>query len=79
MELTSRMKWQDFKPFGSRCGKNKPLDESRKTDQTSWTKMAFYSIFFYQDNKLYIYIFFFSLLGQENLNVCTFVCNYFQK
>ncbi|MFS8010166.1 hypothetical protein Hanom_Chr14g01293861 [Helianthus anomalus] len=24
--------------------KNKPLDESSKTGQTSWTKMAFYSL-----------------------------------
>ncbi|MFS7975962.1 hypothetical protein Hanom_Chr10g00886831 [Helianthus anomalus] len=38
---------EDFKPFGSRCEKNKPLDESRKTGQTSRTKMAFYSMKYY--------------------------------
>ncbi|MFS8004980.1 hypothetical protein Hanom_Chr13g01232141 [Helianthus anomalus] len=42
MEFTRRMKMARFKHFGSRCEK-KTLDESRKTCQTSGTKMAFYS------------------------------------
>ncbi|MFS8015825.1 hypothetical protein Hanom_Chr15g01361221 [Helianthus anomalus] len=44
MELTSRMKVSRFQTFWIRMRKNKPLDESRKTGQTSGTKMAFYSI-----------------------------------
>ncbi|MFS7991108.1 hypothetical protein Hanom_Chr12g01066931 [Helianthus anomalus] len=39
MELTSRMKMARFQTFWIHMRKNKPLDESRKTGQTSHTKM----------------------------------------
>ncbi|MFS7949755.1 hypothetical protein Hanom_Chr06g00575281 [Helianthus anomalus] len=44
MELTSRMKMATFQTFWIYMRKNKPSDESRKTSQTSGTKMAFYSL-----------------------------------
>ncbi|MFS7931222.1 hypothetical protein Hanom_Chr04g00353471 [Helianthus anomalus] len=50
MELTSQMKMARFQTFWIQMRKNKPLDVSRKTDQTSGTKMAFYSI-------IYIYLY----------------------
>ncbi|MFS8033047.1 hypothetical protein Hanom_Chr17g01564851 [Helianthus anomalus] len=37
------MKMARFQTFWIQMWKNKTLDESRKTDQTSGTKMAFYS------------------------------------
>ncbi|MFS7901776.1 hypothetical protein Hanom_Chr01g00003661 [Helianthus anomalus] len=43
MELTSRMKMARFQTFWIKMRKNKPLDESCKSGQTSGTKMAFYS------------------------------------
>ncbi|MFS7958965.1 hypothetical protein Hanom_Chr08g00685111 [Helianthus anomalus] len=43
MELTSRMQMARFQTFWVQMQKNKPLDESRKTGQISWTKMTFYS------------------------------------
>ncbi|MFS7991761.1 hypothetical protein Hanom_Chr12g01074391 [Helianthus anomalus] len=43
MELTSWMKMARFQTFWIQMRKNKPLDESHKTGQTSGTKMAFYS------------------------------------
>ncbi|MFS8021390.1 hypothetical protein Hanom_Chr16g01426831 [Helianthus anomalus] len=43
MELTSRMKMARFQTFWIQMRKNKPLNESRKTGQTSGSKMAFYS------------------------------------
>ncbi|MFS7926950.1 hypothetical protein Hanom_Chr04g00303181 [Helianthus anomalus] len=43
MESTSRMKMARFQTFWIHMRKNKPLDESRKIDQTSGTKMTFYS------------------------------------
>ncbi|MFS8004136.1 hypothetical protein Hanom_Chr13g01222141 [Helianthus anomalus] len=43
MELTSRMKIARFQTFWIQMRKSKPLNESRKTGQTSWTKMTFYS------------------------------------
>ncbi|MFS7943500.1 hypothetical protein Hanom_Chr06g00500981 [Helianthus anomalus] len=43
MELTSLMKMTRFQTFWIQMRKNKPLNESRKTGQTSGTKMAFYS------------------------------------
>ncbi|KAJ0845792.1 hypothetical protein HanRHA438_Chr15g0717621 [Helianthus annuus] len=46
MELTSRMKMARFQTFWIQVRKNKPLDENRKSGQTSGTKMAFYSFFF---------------------------------
>ncbi|MFS7924179.1 hypothetical protein Hanom_Chr03g00269601 [Helianthus anomalus] len=46
MELTSRMKMARFQTFWIQMRKNKPLDESRKTGQSSGTKMAFYFIIF---------------------------------
>ncbi|MFS7963793.1 hypothetical protein Hanom_Chr08g00742511 [Helianthus anomalus] len=44
MELTSQMKMVRFQTFWIQMRKNKPLDESRKSSQTSGTKMAFNSI-----------------------------------
>ncbi|MFS7927192.1 hypothetical protein Hanom_Chr04g00306061 [Helianthus anomalus] len=44
MELTSWMKMTRFKTFWIQMRKNKPLDEIRKSSQTSGAKMAFYSI-----------------------------------
>ncbi|MFS7951016.1 hypothetical protein Hanom_Chr07g00590041 [Helianthus anomalus] len=38
-----------FQTFWIQIRKNKPLDESRKTSQTSETKMTFYSIIKFQD------------------------------
>ncbi|MFS8032664.1 hypothetical protein Hanom_Chr17g01560371 [Helianthus anomalus] len=46
MELTSRMKMTKFQTFWIQMRKNKPLDESRKSDQTSGTKMAFHLVFY---------------------------------
>ncbi|MFS7960142.1 hypothetical protein Hanom_Chr08g00699721 [Helianthus anomalus] len=43
MESTSQMKVARFQTLWIQMWKNKPLDESRKTGQTSGTKMAFYS------------------------------------
>ncbi|MFS7890291.1 hypothetical protein Hanom_Chr15g01350971 [Helianthus anomalus] len=43
MELTRQMKMARFQTFWIKIRKNKPLDESRKTGQTSGTKMTFYS------------------------------------
>ncbi|MFS7983499.1 hypothetical protein Hanom_Chr11g00975211 [Helianthus anomalus] len=51
MELPSWMKMLRFQTFWIQMRKNKPLDESRKTGQTSGTKMAFLLI----NNKHYIY------------------------
>ncbi|MFS7895928.1 hypothetical protein Hanom_Chr00s003723g01715401 [Helianthus anomalus] len=42
MELTSQIKMAKFKTFRIQMRKNKPLDEYRKSGQTSRTKMAFY-------------------------------------
>ncbi|MFS8022031.1 hypothetical protein Hanom_Chr16g01434671 [Helianthus anomalus] len=36
---------KDFSTFWIQMRKNKPLNENRKTGQTSGTKMAFYSLF----------------------------------
>ncbi|MFS8028200.1 hypothetical protein Hanom_Chr16g01507681 [Helianthus anomalus] len=52
MELTSQMKMAKFQTFWIYMRKNKPLDESRKSDQTSGTKMAFYSR---SNNRTYSY------------------------
>ncbi|MFS7994146.1 hypothetical protein Hanom_Chr12g01102431 [Helianthus anomalus] len=43
MELTSQIKMARFQTFWIQMRKNKPVDESHKTGQTSGTKMAFYS------------------------------------
>ncbi|MFS7989120.1 hypothetical protein Hanom_Chr11g01042981 [Helianthus anomalus] len=43
MELTSRMKITRFQTFWIKMRKNHPLDEIRKSSQTSGTKMTFYS------------------------------------
>ncbi|MFS7977120.1 putative armadillo-like helical protein [Helianthus anomalus] len=43
MESTSQMKIARFQDFWIQMRKNKPLDESCQTSQTSGTKMAFYS------------------------------------
>ncbi|MFS8028201.1 hypothetical protein Hanom_Chr16g01507691 [Helianthus anomalus] len=43
MELASCMKMARCKTFWIQMRKNKPLDESRKSSQTSGTKMTFYS------------------------------------
>ncbi|MFS7916353.1 hypothetical protein Hanom_Chr02g00176121 [Helianthus anomalus] len=42
MELMIRMKMARIQTFWIQMRKNKPLDESRKSSQTSGTKMAFY-------------------------------------
>ncbi|MFS8035330.1 hypothetical protein Hanom_Chr17g01591791 [Helianthus anomalus] len=42
MELASQMKTARFQSFWIQMWKNKPLNKSRKTSQTSGTKMAFY-------------------------------------
>ncbi|MFS7987793.1 hypothetical protein Hanom_Chr11g01027061 [Helianthus anomalus] len=42
MELTSWMKMATFQTFWIQLRKNKPLDKSRKSNQTSGTKMAFH-------------------------------------
>ncbi|MFS7932289.1 hypothetical protein Hanom_Chr04g00366081 [Helianthus anomalus] len=44
MDLTSRMKLARFQTFWIQMQKKKPLDENRKTGQTSGTKMAFYAL-----------------------------------
>ncbi|MFS7973104.1 hypothetical protein Hanom_Chr09g00852651 [Helianthus anomalus] len=49
MEVTSRMKMVRFQTICIQMQKNKPLNESHKTGQTSGTKMTFYSFF---NNKL---------------------------
>ncbi|MFS7925138.1 hypothetical protein Hanom_Chr04g00281111 [Helianthus anomalus] len=43
MELTSRMKMARFQTFWIQMQKNKPLHESRKTDQTSGFTLVFIS------------------------------------
>ncbi|MFS7903834.1 hypothetical protein Hanom_Chr01g00028801 [Helianthus anomalus] len=43
MELTSWMKMARFETFWIQMRENKPLDESRKSSQTSGMEMAFYS------------------------------------
>ncbi|MFS7911695.1 hypothetical protein Hanom_Chr02g00121091 [Helianthus anomalus] len=48
MELTSRTKMTRFQTCWIQMRKNKPLDESRKSGQTSETKMAFYSLIYEQ-------------------------------
>ncbi|MFS8029241.1 hypothetical protein Hanom_Chr16g01520051 [Helianthus anomalus] len=50
MELRSRMKMARFQTFWIQMRKNKPLDESHKTSQTSGTKMTFYSCYNYKNN-----------------------------
>ncbi|MFS7903459.1 hypothetical protein Hanom_Chr01g00024311 [Helianthus anomalus] len=40
------MKMARFQTFYIRMQKNKPLDENRKSGQTSGTKMSFYSSFY---------------------------------
>ncbi|MFS7904906.1 hypothetical protein Hanom_Chr01g00041521 [Helianthus anomalus] len=49
MELRSQMKMARFQTFWIQMQKNKPLDESRKTGQTSGTKTAFYSFSYLDD------------------------------
>ncbi|MFS8034580.1 hypothetical protein Hanom_Chr17g01582841 [Helianthus anomalus] len=43
MELTSQMKMARFQNIWIQMRKNKPLNESRKTGQTSGAKIAYYS------------------------------------
>ncbi|MFS7949680.1 hypothetical protein Hanom_Chr06g00574431 [Helianthus anomalus] len=43
MDLTSRIKMARFQIFQIQMRKNKPSNVSRKSGQTSGTKMAFYS------------------------------------
>ncbi|KAF5783569.1 hypothetical protein HanXRQr2_Chr11g0509441 [Helianthus annuus] len=48
MELMRRMKMASIQTFWVQMQKDKPLDESRKTGQTSGDEMAFYSrIYFF--------------------------------
>ncbi|MFS8017816.1 hypothetical protein Hanom_Chr15g01384861 [Helianthus anomalus] len=48
MKLMSQKKMARIQTFWIQMRKNKPLDESRKTGQSSGTKMAFYSIIKYK-------------------------------
>ncbi|MFS7990234.1 hypothetical protein Hanom_Chr11g01056351 [Helianthus anomalus] len=48
MELTSRMKMANISNLSDPDAEKQTLGQSRKTGQTSWTKMAFYS-------KLYLF------------------------
>ncbi|MFS8031801.1 hypothetical protein Hanom_Chr17g01550231 [Helianthus anomalus] len=50
MVLRSRMKMTRFQTCWIQMRKNKPLEESRKTSQTSGTKMTFYSEIHYIAN-----------------------------
>ncbi|MFS8014937.1 hypothetical protein Hanom_Chr15g01350521 [Helianthus anomalus] len=43
MDLTCQVKMARFQTFWIQMRINKPMDESRKTGQTSGTKIAFYS------------------------------------
>ncbi|MFS7926700.1 hypothetical protein Hanom_Chr04g00300181 [Helianthus anomalus] len=43
MELTNRRKMARFHTFWIQMRKNEPLDDGRKTGQTSGMKLAFYS------------------------------------
>ncbi|MFS8020467.1 hypothetical protein Hanom_Chr16g01415881 [Helianthus anomalus] len=43
MELTTQMKMARFQTFWIQMRKNKPFDESRKSSETSGTKITFYS------------------------------------
>ncbi|MFS7998580.1 hypothetical protein Hanom_Chr12g01155551 [Helianthus anomalus] len=54
MELMSKMKMARFKTFWIQMRKNKPLDESCKTGQTSRTKWHFILIFIYNVSYLEI-------------------------
>ncbi|MFS7995520.1 hypothetical protein Hanom_Chr12g01118841 [Helianthus anomalus] len=63
MELTSQMKMARFENFWIHMRKNKPLNVSRKTSQTSRKKMAFYSNFYFQFWKM-------------QLNVCLTMMNH---
>ncbi|MFS7957434.1 hypothetical protein Hanom_Chr07g00666331 [Helianthus anomalus] len=53
MELTSRWKIEKFQTYWIQMRKHKPLDESRKTGQTSRTKMTFYSKIYLRTNTKY--------------------------
>ncbi|MFS8007620.1 hypothetical protein Hanom_Chr14g01263201 [Helianthus anomalus] len=52
MELKSQMKMARFQTFWIQMRKNKPLDGSYKTDQTSGMKRAFYSFKTYKHIRL---------------------------
>ncbi|MFS7981158.1 hypothetical protein Hanom_Chr10g00947701 [Helianthus anomalus] len=56
MELKSRIKMAIFQTFWIQIRKNKPLDESRKSSQTSGTKMAFHSkVNIFTTKKIYFF------------------------
>ncbi|MFS7909921.1 hypothetical protein Hanom_Chr02g00100281 [Helianthus anomalus] len=48
--VNERMKTARFQNFWIQMRKNRPLDESHKSGQTSGTKMAFYSNLNHQTN-----------------------------
>ncbi|MFS7914119.1 putative minus-end-directed kinesin ATPase [Helianthus anomalus] len=55
MELTGWMKIARFHTFWIQMRKNKHLDESRKTGQTSWMEMAFYRNLFCNSEIMFLY------------------------
>ncbi|MFS7965498.1 hypothetical protein Hanom_Chr09g00763001 [Helianthus anomalus] len=50
-KLTSQVKMARFQTFWIQMRKNKPFDKSRKTEQTSGTKMVFYSYYYFFKQK----------------------------
>ncbi|MFS7969505.1 hypothetical protein Hanom_Chr09g00809971 [Helianthus anomalus] len=52
MELTGWMKMTRFQTFWMR--KNKPLDESGNSGQTSATKMTYYSLTFLYNSSIHL-------------------------
>ncbi|MFS7923335.1 hypothetical protein Hanom_Chr03g00259541 [Helianthus anomalus] len=69
MESTGRMKMAKFQTFWIQLRKNKPLDESRKTDQTSGTNMTFYSKLKNKINVMLQILLIYYYLHQHQINV----------
>ncbi|MFS7894577.1 hypothetical protein Hanom_Chr14g01330671 [Helianthus anomalus] len=74
MELTSQMKMARFQTFWIKMRENKPLDESRKSGQTSGMKMAFYSSFIERNQ-----IIFEIMKILQSCWTLTVNCNFFYK
>ncbi|MFS7958332.1 hypothetical protein Hanom_Chr07g00677041 [Helianthus anomalus] len=73
------MKMTRFQTFWIQMRKNKPLDKSRKTSQTSETKMTFYSKICFLVSYIDIYIMFkltlITCIYSCSLNLCKyFIC-----
>ncbi|MFS7924022.1 hypothetical protein Hanom_Chr03g00267691 [Helianthus anomalus] len=58
MKLTSRMKMARFQTFLIQVRKKKPLDENRKTGQTSGTEMAFYYLLKLESISFFFFLFY---------------------